>query len=119
MNFHYSLFKIESFQIVDYSKLDKIFNIYCAFFNGIFLKLPLSMLHNYNVLKTTLCNFDSSTMKTISLKNFFFFCCAYPLRIMQPFLFLHEILSFATLGRSPCQFHFFQSLPQRIFTGST
>ena len=46
---------------------------------------------------------------------FFFFCCFYPLRIMQPFLFRNEFLSFASLSAVPHVSYIFFKSPSKVF----
>ncbi len=45
---------------------------------------------------------------------FFFFCCFYPLRIMQPFLFRHENVSFASLSAVPHVSSIFFKSPSKV-----
>ena len=66
-----------------------------------------------------------STKKLFPAENFseflysvFFFLRIYPLRIMQPLIFLHEFLSSASLSAVPHVSSIFLSLPQRFFSGS-
>ncbi len=46
-----------------------------------------------------------------------FFCCVYPFRIMQPFLFLHEILSFASPSAVPHVSSIFFKSPSKVLLG--
>ncbi len=54
-------------------------------------------------------------MSIDNIQNVFFFCCLYPLGIMQPFLFRHNDLSFASLSAVPHVSSIFFKSPSKVF----